>query len=726
MDGDHIARCEGSARFKFTLKILGVVGCVQHQYCNLDVHAHISETKPERYAVSTQQLSQKKESSSTQLGRGWIRAMLNQPNTRIKIISFDDTPVESECNLLSADSMHLSEHSSLSGVASSSAWVGFYREMAQEHDHGIAELQQALQNSADNVNQAHSQKKRNQSDQGSGQRTKRNRYISIACNECKRRKIKCNGETPCQRCGNLNLECIYAPNCCSSSFKESNEFKQMNEQIVALQNEVNSLYHNINSLRSALGHELPPQEVVQYGYDSTRSLSAPQAPMVDPALTRPPKQSPHQPQFHGPTSSTFNLNLARSSLQSMGITGADDNMDDTALNTRDATPGSPNGRPLHPQKDPIWGLNRDEAMRLCQVYDDEMGLMYPIIDIQRVSSHANLLFKFIDATSRNGFMLKDMPGADALDDEETSLLKLVLANALVSESGGQSDIGRHLFENVAANNEARLRGNADLRTIRILTLTAMYHFHTDNEGLSWRVIGTAARLCLELGLHRAETYDNMKDEEERTSAIKLFWSIYNLDRRWSFGTGMSFALRESDLDANLPKPALELVRGLSVNSHVGKRLWRTIRSLKEIGPKLGLYARNGDGNSGQIMDSSSSADRRQSQQAQQDAHSSAAMAMAGLAGHPIDEAAFFATHQGGQMPSSNALLSPNGMANDLTSLFEAAGGYAMAGGQATAGSPSNDAQGDAVAALEAMGHGVGAGMAWGNEEELNKVMRDMF
>lgn len=28
-----------------------------------------------------------------------------------------------------------------------------------------------------------------------------------ASNECKRRKIKCNGQVPCQRCGHLNLEC---------------------------------------------------------------------------------------------------------------------------------------------------------------------------------------------------------------------------------------------------------------------------------------------------------------------------------------------------------------------------------------------------------------------------------------------------------------------------------------------------------------------------------------
>lgn len=30
----------------------------------------------------------------------------------------------------------------------------------------------------------------------------------LGSNECKRRKIKCNGQVPCQRCGHLNLECM--------------------------------------------------------------------------------------------------------------------------------------------------------------------------------------------------------------------------------------------------------------------------------------------------------------------------------------------------------------------------------------------------------------------------------------------------------------------------------------------------------------------------------------
>jgi hypothetical protein len=83
----------------------------------------------------------------------------------------------------------------------------------------------------------------------------------------------------------------------------------------------------------------------------------------------------------------------------------------------------------------------------------------------------------------------------------------------------------------------------------------MYYFHRDDEALAWRIIGMAARQCLELGLHRRETYDALfPDAEERATAIRTFWSVYVLDRRWSFGTGMPFAIQDADIDPNLPKP----------------------------------------------------------------------------------------------------------------------------------------------------------------------------
>lgn len=82
----------------------------------------------------------------------------------------------------------------------------------------------------------------------------------------------------------------------------------------------------------------------------------------------------------------------------------------------------------------------------------------------------------------------------------------------------------------------------------------MYHFHHDEEGLAWRVSGLASRQCLELGLHRRDTYATLfPNPEDQASAIRMFWTVYVLDRRWSFGTGMPFALQDADID-NVPKP----------------------------------------------------------------------------------------------------------------------------------------------------------------------------
>lgn len=162
------------------------------------------------------------------------------------------------------------------------------------------------------------------------QRAKRNRYISIACNECKRRKIKCNGQTPCQRCGNLNLECVYAPNCCNG-FKDSQEYKDMTAHIGSLQEQVNGLYHDLNNLRAQIGAGNSLVQQAQQAVNIDPSLSSPfpghrqsfvgsqtspGAPMatMSPNLGRPKSQSQNnQPTFRGPTSSDFNFGVARNS-----------------------------------------------------------------------------------------------------------------------------------------------------------------------------------------------------------------------------------------------------------------------------------------------------------------------------------------------------------------------------------------------------------------------------
>ncbi|KAF2856067.1 fungal-specific transcription factor-like protein [Plenodomus tracheiphilus IPT5] len=744
--------------------------------------------------------------------------------------------------------------------------------------------------------------KRKSDDGGPQPRAKRNRYISIACNECKRRKIKCNGQTPCQRCGNLGLECLYAPNCCNN-FKESDEFKQMDAHISHLQQQVDDLFHNLSSLRTQV-------EVQSNGSIGTpfNPHDYPQAPMLPPPTARSRTKSLSKyPRFHGPTSSAFNLGVARSSLKTMGITGGDDGEDEGVV-THDATPraSSPlqhaplSKQSLHSDKDPIWSISRHEAIRLVNVWYEEQGVMYPILEIDKVLRYTEMLFSFVEAAARSGLMQGALPGADAIMDDQTSVLKLILAITLVLEGRGKDPLGERLFENVHKVVEKTLSDPVSLHGINLLALTAMYHFTRDDEAMAWRVIGLAARHCLELGLHRRETYPTLfPDPEEQAAAIRTFWCIYVLDRRWSFGTGMPFALQDADIDANLPKPdvsthestpylnsmisysiigskvwksvadvalqekinkedvsfldfqvlnwhrsipdplkfthpdsglqadpptrtihrlqvvlylranqmriliyrpvlhtattimsnlefahvvvkvakdtiriltyinqtsdiyrcqqtmfnyflisalavlflavahapaefsaqsrdefymALELVRGLSSNSYVSKRLWKTIKTLKEVGPRLGLAIHQHHGSHHGL-------------DARDDAHSSAAVAMAGLAGHQVDELALFgssaanaASHGHGHDASARnggGLDTPHGMASDLTTLFEAAGGTFQINGFAGGGNGNGDMR-------EGGGGGSNGGggdfaHAFGAEnDELARIMRDLF
>lgn len=470
----------------------------------------------------------------------------------------------------------------------------------------------------------------------------------------------------------------------------------------------------------------------------------------------------------------------------------------------------------------------------------------------------------------------------------------------------------------------------------------MWYFHIDEESVAWRIIGQAARLCLELGLHRRETYDTLfATEEEKESTRQLFWSIYILDRRWSFGTGLPLALQDADIDPLLPRPhdsipylsamvryahigsrvwksvanadtttpiskedigyldyqilqwlrsipdslkydhpnnlnsavgrqqqhpstqndmsltrgmrrlpvvlylranvmriliyrpvlhtsasilenlpyaqavvdvakdtiqvlihvnqtselyrtqqvlfnyflisalavlflavshapaqfaescrdefymAVGLVRGFSADSFISKRLWKTVRGLKEVAPKLGLPVPPGEAaatsNNSSINSNRngvSTNDRlTSSASVEEDPHSSAAVAMAGLAGHQVDESFLYRHHQA--HPSQTNLsghhqphhhqqqhnginengepnLSPNGVANDLTFLFEAAGGYA---GLPTSNAAGNGAGGyglvSSCSGTEAMDAGTVPGL-WGHEDDLARIMRDLF
>lgn len=172
--------------------------------------------------------------------------------------------------------------------------------------------------------------------------------------------------------------------------------------------------------------------------------------------------------------------------------------------------------------------------------------------------------------------------------------------------------------------------------------------------------------------------------------------------------------------------ALDLIKGFSSKSFVSKRLWKTIKSLKDVGPKVGLLNESGS---------------------DEDPHSSAALAMAGLAGHEISSLNNFGMNGGApgqtqahppsaQQPQhgndrvrsasgdvSNSPMNGFQMSYEMTNLFEAALGSASAISGSAHGFGNGLSDGQAAEAIG--GQGAAQGYA-GGDEELYKTMRDLF
>ncbi|KAI0168882.1 hypothetical protein GGR52DRAFT_574108 [Hypoxylon sp. FL1284] len=431
-------------------------------------------------------------------------------------------------------------------------------------------------------------KRKNSVDESSGsrgtpqQRSKRNRYISIACNECKRRKIKCNGETPCQRCGNLNLQCLYAPNCCTTSLKDSDEFKQMTAKVEQLQDQVDTLFANMSALRSEAFRLAPIQDRPPTLPSDSSTPSSTSMPVRTPAHRSADPPQPRAVSFRGPTSTRFNLDVAKNTLHQMGYANPPDGGEPEgfAHDTPAASP-NPTATPRRPPRDPLWEFDKDELVRLCRVHDEEIGIMYPVVKIETIISHARVVSSWMEAARKN--FIVPMHGEEGgIKDHNTLVLKTILCCAMQIEEHGNSEKALRLFSTVRPSVERMLMSDpSDVKNMPLLALVAGYHFLANDEILAWRTMGQVTRLCLELGLHRREAIQRISDEEERVNAINTFWAAYVLDRRWSFGTGLPYTVQDEEIDPQLPYPTSHpYLVAMITYSKLSARVWRLLRNFE--------------------------------------------------------------------------------------------------------------------------------------------------
>jgi hypothetical protein len=178
-----------------------------------------------------------------------------------------------------------------------------------------------------------------------------------------------------------------------------------------------------------------------------------------------------QTTFQGPTTSAFSFDLAKSSLQKRGIVERAEALDEADMTQEPSPVASPSAParelPTHQVMDPLWTLSKAEALRLCRVYEEEMGIMYPVLELPELLNQVHLLYGPTEHTL--GPALQP-DGKSGVDREDIHIIRLVFACALTAEASGRSEQAIALFDSVREVQDNCVWGPPEIKSIIFLTL----------------------------------------------------------------------------------------------------------------------------------------------------------------------------------------------------------------------------------------------------------------
>lgn len=208
-----------------------------------------------------------------------------------------------------------------------------------------------------------------------------------------------------------------------------------------------------------------PSPSILQDFESTRTVRAPEP--TGPAGGDHPRES--IPGLQATSRYTYNFSLAKRNLEAIGILGATpDGRHYHPADQQSTTTGS--GEPA----DPLWSIDREEALRLARVYEEEIGSQYPFLNPVKITRLVTDVMSALEAATRHGFRYAALPGGEVIDPNDVQIVKLVLATASIIETSGVTSLGGRLSKSVQESIQASLWTPVSIGTIETYTLFVRY------------------------------------------------------------------------------------------------------------------------------------------------------------------------------------------------------------------------------------------------------------
>ncbi|KAF2501589.1 hypothetical protein BU16DRAFT_599586 [Lophium mytilinum] len=372
--------------------------------------------------------------------------------------------------------------------------------------------------------------------------------VALACQRCKGRKQKCDGQRPtCKSCRKVSVTCIY-----EQAIRPRYPGGKM-LYINALEERIAFLEARLPEYgRDHLSSSLPSKET---HFDTDRRLSPTMddspseedASLVDGVAylslcaSGTADDSANDPFYFGSSSGASIARMIQSSIfitKKPQVGGTAPKHNKAARNASISSLSS-----AFPIDSALEFPPPHEAEPLFRVFFDRLHSRWPALDRALYTS-------FFQRQYETG----------AIPIVERSIMHLIYAISAryMQLTKMACEIGPEVHFGAAVEPMEYILDQHNISTVQFLTLLAVFGQRSPYGAGVWSQVRYAITLCIELGLHRKPSASTpVKNSRELEIRKRTFWSCYGLDRLTSLLLGRTFAIADRDINAELPSVALE-------------------------------------------------------------------------------------------------------------------------------------------------------------------------
>lgn len=337
--------------------------------------------------------------------------------------------------------------------------------------------------------------------------------FSDTSNECKRRKVRCDGQDPCQRCTGSMLPCSYyrpsrneggmgstGPSSTlhlqdfgDTSKMRDREWHQMVTQIQTVMEKVDNLNDKLNAISphsetqatqqiTIRTQDLPEPGDLRVQPETTAQLANPGARDQSLQPSASVDSETFYPEYHGPTSSEFTFEVANESLTELGVGCSIRNPNQSAkfpsfLRVSRNPSAEKTLLPRLLARDPLWTIERSDALKYIDTYHHTVGAMYPVASGHRLAPKVIILLDSLDVARGRQHQCGFGRLIELMFSVDTQIIKIQLAIGMMTELGfSGTDVAKDLMQSVLDSSDDSFMHVEGLSGVQTLVSTVSFSF----------------------------------------------------------------------------------------------------------------------------------------------------------------------------------------------------------------------------------------------------------